>query len=194
MKELIIDTATNLLFVGLKTNEKAVFKTRIGKNDNAAYLVEYINLILLENNIKLDELDNIIVGIGPGSYTGARVSVVVAKTLSYTKNINLKTISSLNLLSSGYEGIVTPLIDARRGFYFSGKYDEGKEIIKDRYIEEKDLINEENVIILNEETIKVNLDIASKNAITCKNIHELEPNYLRKTEAETTYDKKNGIK
>lgn len=192
MKKLIIDTATDYLFVGLINDQKQDFIYRIGKNDNAAFLVEKIKELLERNNLLVDEITTIIVGVGPGSYTGIRVAVVVAKTLAYAKGITLEQISSLNLLTSGYDSLVTAAIDARRGFYFCGSYHHGKEVKEDRYISKEEL--NEDVIIINQSTIKIKLDIISKNAKIVKDIHNLEPNYLRKTEAERTYDQKNDFK
>src|SRR5690554_3906471 len=114
MKTLIMDTATNLLIVGVINGNETTVVTRVGKNDNAAYLVNKIDEVLNKANLKLDDIDEIIVGIGPGSYTGIRVSVVVAKTLSYSKSIPLKQISSIAILTSGYEEEVVGAIDARR--------------------------------------------------------------------------------
>jgi tRNA threonylcarbamoyladenosine biosynthesis protein TsaB len=193
MKVLVIDTATNLLVVGLKNDDKNIIRTRLGKNDNAAYLVNEIEVLLNEENIKLENLDKIIVGIGPGSYTGNRVAVVVAKTLAYSKNIKLEKISSLLLLSSGYENI-TAAIDARRGFYFANNHSFGKSISGDNYISLDKLKENKDYIILNENTIKVDLDIIINNSEEVKDVFLLEPNYLRKTEAENEYDQKNGIK
>ncbi|HHT55442.1 MAG TPA: tRNA (adenosine(37)-N6)-threonylcarbamoyltransferase complex dimerization subunit type 1 TsaB [Acholeplasma sp.] len=191
MKTLIMDTATNFLIVGLIDNKKEAIVTRIGKNDNAAYLVNKIDEVLKNNNTTIDEIDEIIVGIGPGSYTGIRVSVVVAKTLAYSKGIKLKQISSIALLTSGYNFLVYGAIDARRNHYFAGKYLEGKEIVKDSYINKEVLEQLSNVIILNEETIKLNLNKISENARLVEDTFSLEPNYLRKTEAERNYDKIN---
>lgn len=192
MKTLIVDTATNYLVVGLKSNKKEEVVTRSGKNDNAAYLVNKIDELLNNNNLTIDDIDEIIVGIGPGSYTGIRVSVVVAKTLAYSKNITLKQISSIALLTSGYNTMVYGAIDARRNHYFAGKYLSAKEIVKDSYISSESLEQVSNKVILNEETIKLDLEKISENAKTVEDIFSLEPNYLRKTEAETNYDKINA--
>lgn len=191
MKTLIMDTATNYLVVGLINNNKEDIVTRIGKNDNAAYLVNKIDELLKRNNLTIDNIDEIIVGVGPGSYTGVRVSVVVAKTLAYSKNINLKQISSIALLTSGYNDMVYGAIDARRNHFFAGKYLEGKQIVKDSYMTTEVLEQVTNVIILNENTIKLNLNKISENSKLVEDVFSLEPNYLRKTEAETNYDKIN---
>lgn len=188
MIELIIDSATNLLYVGLNNNGINDSEIRHGNNDNAAYLVNNIDVLLKRNNITIDMINTIIVGTGPGSYTGIRVAVTVAKMLAYTKNIELKQISSLLLLSSGYEGKVQAAIDARRKHVFLLIHNKG-EIIKDNtYIKIEDIKGP--FIFMEPENIKIDFKIISEYAINVEDVHGLEPNYLRKTEAETNYDKK----
>lgn len=183
MNYLILDTSTNYLVVGLLKNDCESFVTRIGKNDNSAYIINKIDELLKQNNIDITNIDEIIVGIGPGSYTGIRVSVVAAKMLSYTLNIKLKKISSLALLSSGYDKEVIPAIDARRNHVFSGLYFKGKELSSDQYTN-IDNLNKEKLVLLNEDTIKINIKNVINNSTEVLDVHNLEPNYLRKTEAE----------
>lgn len=190
MNKLVIDTATNLLYVGLLKDGKTFTKTRIGKNDNAAYVVNFVKELLEEQNLTIDNIDEIITGVGPGSYTGIRVSVVVSKTLAYSKNIKLKQISSLKLLSSGHSEAFA-LIDARRGSYFGLKHKLGETLIDDHYLKLDSL---ENYLLLEPKNIKVDLEVVSKEATTVEDVFMLEPNYLRKTEAETNYDKSNDLK
>lgn len=188
MNELIIDTSTNLLYIGLIKDDKTDFITRIGNNDNAAYVVNYVDKLLKRNNITLDNINNIIVGIGPGSYTGIRASLAVAKMFAYTKEIPLKEISSLLLLSSGYEGTQTMGIDARRKHFFAATFNNGKVITVDSYMSKDSL--PDDLIVLNDETIKVDLNIVKREATLVDDIFGIEPNYLRITEAERNNDQK----
>ena len=50
-------------------------------------------MLLKRNNLTIDDVEEIIVGHGPGSYTGLRVSVMVSKMLAYTKGIKLSSVS-----------------------------------------------------------------------------------------------------
>lgn|SRR5690625_1227273 len=183
MNYLILDTSTNYLVVGLLKNDEESFITRIGKNDNSAYIINKIDELLKTNNITIKDINEIIVGVGPGSYTGIRVSVVAAKTLSYSLNIPLRKISSLAFLSSGYDKEVIASIDARRNHVFSGTYFKAKNLSEDKYVDINDL-NKDKLVMLNEDTIKINIKNIVNNSKQVFNVHELEPNYLRKTEAE----------
>ena len=72
------------------------------------------------------DLTKIVVAKGPGSYTGVRIGVTIAKTLAWTLKIPLVGISSLEILASGtgryFDGYVSPLFDASRGQVYTGLY------------------------------------------------------------------------
>ncbi|PKK96350.1 MAG: tRNA (adenosine(37)-N6)-threonylcarbamoyltransferase complex dimerization subunit type 1 TsaB, partial [Tenericutes bacterium HGW-Tenericutes-3] len=129
MKRLFFDVSSSIMYVGYSRDDILLdFSIRIASRDHAKYLVDRIDQVLRRNRLKLEDLDEIIIGIGPGSYTGLRIAVMVGKMLAYTKNVKLKTISSLYFMTSGYEGRVAALMDARRGYVFSAIYENGKVI------------------------------------------------------------------
>lgn len=179
MNSLIIDTSTENLYVALYGKESREILEK-GKN-HAQVLMKKIDEVL--NGLKIEDLDEIIVGIGPGSYTGVRVGVVVAKMFSWTKNIPLKKISSLYIECSGYEGIRSVSIDARRGNAFCAIYDNDDSLILDEALRP---INEFTTCgtLVTEKEYKPNMEKIIKKAELVKDVHALVPNYLRKTEAE----------
>ena len=179
MSSLIIDTATANLFVGLYGKESKMILEK-GKN-HAAVLMKKIDEVLGET--KLDDIDEIIVGVGPGSYTGVRVGVVVAKMFSWTKNIPLKQVSSLYIQCSGYEGIRSVSIDARRGNAFCAIYDADDSLILDEALRATIDFTKAGLDIT-EDNYKPNMEKIVKKATLLKDVHALVPNYLRKTEAE----------
>jgi len=196
MKVLMFDVSTNTMFVGYAKDDIMVdFSIRIAQRDHAKYLVDRIDQVLKRNKLSLDMLDEIIIGYGPGSYTGIRIAVMVGKMLAYTKNIKLKVISSLFLLTSGYDKKIASLIDARRGYVFSAIYDKDKTILEDDYRKLSDLFlmneyKDAETIFIDDRSFLVDPKKVRLKAIEVKNIHDLVPNYLRKTEAETINDQK----
>lgn len=193
LKRLVIDSATKFLFVGIYDGNKCLSKYyEKGNNDHSVKLMTEIENSLNTNNLKVKDLDEIIVGIGPGSYTGLRIGVVVAKMFGWNNNINVKTISSLALMASSInrDTAILSEIDARRGNSFLGLYE-----LKNGVLE---LIDEEKLTNLEEykETIKTEYEVVSigepnieiilnSNLLkTVEDIHSLNPNYLRLTEAE----------
>jgi tRNA threonylcarbamoyladenosine biosynthesis protein TsaB len=197
MKRLMFDVSTNVMYVAyVREQDVRDFSIRIAKRDHAKYLVDRIDQLLKRNRISLDQIDEIIVGIGPGSYTGIRIAVMVAKMLAYTKNIPLKTISSLLFMTSGYKTKVAAMLDARRGNVFCAVYDQGKTIIEDglrtmtAFNQMSPYVDAESVFI-DEMSYEVDASVIIAHAKIVEDIHALVPNYLRKTEAETNYDQKN---
>ena len=87
-----------------------------------------IQEVLQESQVSMQELTGIIVAKGPGSYTGLRIGVTVAKTLAKTLRIPLKAVSSLqaivaNVVEVVPEGTyVVPFFDARRNNIYTGLY------------------------------------------------------------------------
>ncbi|HOP57082.1 MAG TPA: tRNA (adenosine(37)-N6)-threonylcarbamoyltransferase complex dimerization subunit type 1 TsaB [Bacillota bacterium] len=192
-KRLAIDTATDYVYLSLIENDRE--KENIIKSGNHDHSVTTIPLMaeLLERNgWKLNELDEIIVGIGPGSYTGVRIGVTIAKMIGYLNHIKVSAVSSLALLASGSEAkIIVPLIDARRqnAFIAAFKQNNGKL----EYMKPDCLANKEEFLdgmkpmdyeVVDSGKYNIEKIITSGLLISIENIHELVPNYLQMTEAE----------
>ena len=179
MYSLIIDTATNLMYLCLYKDENCFFEYKGLYNKNhSSYLVHNINNLLTTNNLSIKNIKEIIVGSGPGSYTGIRVAGVVAKTLCYTLNIPLYKISSLALLSSSFDSCIAS-IDARNNAYFAYI----KNLLPDGYYTKDYLLNtypNYPVIELNFETSKIDIVKIINTKERIINIHSYEPNYVNK--------------
>lgn len=76
-------------------------KNKISNRNHSIYTVPLIEEILKDNKITTKELNEIIVIDGPGSFTGVRLGITVAKMLAYTLNIKIKAISSIEALAAG---------------------------------------------------------------------------------------------
>ena len=186
MYSLILDSSTKKLYVSLVNDNKVLFEKYIdGRNDHAKNIVSTVDLALKSNNIETKDLSKVIVGYGPGSYTGVRMAVTVAKMITSFMNIELYTISTLKLMASGSKGTVKALIDARRGNAFAGVFDmeNNKDVLAEgMYSYEKlnefmfDTIDENNFVV---DPIKC-INLAAK----VDEVDLLVPNYLRDTEAE----------
>lgn len=193
LKRLVIDTATKYLYIGLFDGETLLDKFyEAGHNDHSVKLMSEIERIFTKQDIKVADLGEIIIGIGPGSYTGLRIGVVVAKMFGWNNNIPVKTVSSLALIASSYLGEedILPEIDARRGNSFLGLYrNTGKGL---ELVQEEQLTNLNNYMeSLTNPFVKVsngepNLrQLINSDLLTdVTDIHSLNPNYLRLTEAE----------
>jgi tRNA threonylcarbamoyladenosine biosynthesis protein TsaB len=196
MKRLFFDVSTNVMYVAYAKDHIMVdFSIRIAQRDHAKYLVDRIDQVLRRNKLKLTDIDEIIIGIGPGSYTGLRIAVMVGKMFAYTKNITLRTVSSLFFMTSGYEGKVIATIDARRGYVFSAIYENGKTLVEDGYrllseVYEDPRSKGAQMVFINDRNFEVCPKCIWEKSVIVKNPHDLIPNYLRITEAERNYDQK----
>ena len=99
---LFIDTHDELITVALKTKDNLYIKTKESECSHSIYTMPMIASLFDDNNLNIKDLEKIIVVNGPGSFTGIRIGLSIAKTISYALNIPIKTISSLKayLISS----------------------------------------------------------------------------------------------
>ena len=203
---LFFDTSSDLLKVSLIKDNKIIFDKELHtKNDHSSYLVPTIDEAFKINNIDFKELDEIIVGNGPGSFTGTRISIAVAKTYAFSFNIPVYMISSLEELiydNDGYDFYVPIIEEKKENLYFSIFDKDKKRVMDDTYSSTeymyKKLEELDGKILLislsNKEYEKYDTVKASINALNImKNIdvnnekvnpHLLKPNYIKKIEAE----------
>lgn len=142
MKALAIDTSNLVMGVAVIYDDVIVgeYITNMNKN-HSVRLMPAIHDLMKEVGMKPKELDRIIVAHGPGSYTGVRIGVTIAKTLAWTLQIPIVGVSSLEVLAQNgqlFQGLVSPLFDARRGQVYTGLYsiveNQFKSIEKDQII------------------------------------------------------------
>lgn len=133
MKTLIMDTATKYLGIGIY--EDGLLLTKYLEKSNKQQSEEAIVKLeeqLTKVGLKLLDIDQMIVTIGPGSYTGVRVALTIAKTLAATSDIKLKVVSSLRAYCGLDKAI--GVIDARGGKIYVGVYKNGQAVETDQLI------------------------------------------------------------
>lgn len=186
MLALVIDSATKILYEALVLDDVILEEHYIeGQNDHAKNIVDILNKMLKNQNKTVDDLDRIVCGIGPGSYTGVRMAVTVSKMLGAFKNIDVYEISTLSLIASGSTKNVLSMIDARRGNAFCALYNEGSLLIDEALRNKEEFLKNTNYDnVVTESLFKVDPIKCIKYAKLHKEVHSLEPNYLQKTEAE----------
>ena len=211
MNLFYIDTSSSYLYSGIVSNNslKASRKVFFG-SELSKYALNEISKMFEETNILPNDIDKIIVVAGPGSFTGIRIGMTIAKIFAFSLKKEITTLSSLEAMaySSNLESIKVPILDARRGYVYAGVYDENNNIIlDDQYISlEKlqkylDSLKKEYIFITNDSKlanlnrIKYNPDILKiVNIVKDRksiNPHLVEPLYLKLTEAEENLGSKN---
>ena len=125
MKTIVMDSANKYLVVALYENQKCLASLQEeGNRKQSEYAIVY-----LQKFLKMSDFDEMVITIGPGSYTGVRVALTIAKTLNATMNIKVKTVSSLKAMAGMKKAI--SILDARSHKLFLGIYNEGKVIVDD---------------------------------------------------------------
>lgn len=132
---LNIETATKNCSVALANDGKTIAYKEIAEQNfsHAEKLHVFIEELLSENQLQFSDLSAIAVSQGPGSYTGLRIGVSSAKGFCYAMNIPLIAVDTLQLLAKQIQiedGIIIPMIDARRMEVFTAFYDNNYQQIR----------------------------------------------------------------
>jgi tRNA threonylcarbamoyladenosine biosynthesis protein TsaB len=132
MTILAIDTSNQTLGIALVDDTSIIAEhiTYLKKN-HSVRAMPGIERILMDADKRQEDLKKIVVANGPGSYTGVRIGVTIAKTLAWSLQIPVVPVSSLKVLAANghyFEGLICPLFDARRGQVYTGlyQYEEGR--------------------------------------------------------------------
>lgn len=196
MNYLFLDTSSSRVIIAVLKDNDYIFNVNLPNDNN---LSNKLMVIIDENfkkyNLKPSDINKIFVVNGPGSFTGIRCGVTVAKTMAYLLNIPITTVSELEVMASGYEEKVCPIIDARRGYVYGGIYEGINRLVDDQYILYDDLINDFDgkIISYDYDAFEPKVDILkiiSKHKDEVVDVHLLVPNYLKKTEAEENLNDK----
>ena len=208
MISLFLNTFSNYLNIVLIKDEKVldeVYK-KLDK-DLSKEALSNIKEVIERNNLSPDNINEIIIARGPGSFTGLRVGTTIAKVFAYFKNIKLCSVSSLEVMATSTEGeIIVPLIDARRDYVYGAIYDKDYNVLmEEKYLKREDLIkeaekyNKKIVYVSNDDFDDLDVKKYEPNSTNLiKYINKKEedsktfiPTYLKRTEAEENYDKRN---
>ena len=136
MKILAFDTSSTALSVALLEDEKLVAESTVTvKKNHSISLMPTIDFLVAQAGWQPSDLERIVVAQGPGSYTGLRVAVATAKTLAYALDIDLVGVSSLQALTDlTVDGVVIPIMDARRNNVYAGFYKNGQPVKADQHM------------------------------------------------------------
>ena len=195
MKYLFIDSATTNLVVAIINEGKIayIYNNNDG-HDTSSKMMPVLAEAFDKAGLKPQDIDKIFVVTGPGSFTGIRVGLTVAKTMAYTLNIPIVSISSLEVMASGNGG--TALINARRGYVFAGTYDENlNNVYPDSYVLMSDKLDKPYIsydefdFAVEKPKIDVLKVILKHENDIPVNPHTIKPNYLKMTEAEENLKK-----
>lgn len=145
MYTIILDSSNTELSVGLA--KEGILLDSISYEawqQQSEFMVKELAVLLDKYKVKNEDIKDIIVSIGPGSYTGVRISLTIAKTIATALNIDIYPVSSLRVKKWDNKPSIC-LINARSNRSYFGVYFENQIIVNDtilsndqvrKYIEE----------------------------------------------------------
>ena len=213
MKLLAFDTSNQALSLAVLEDEQVLAQTTLNiKKNHSITLMPAIDFLMNSLDMKPTDLDRIVVAQGPGSYTGLRIAVATAKTLAHTLKIELVGVSSLlALVPEQVEGLVIPVMDARRNNVYAGFYQSGQAVRPEAHLPLAEVLEiagaadqpvtffgetaafaEQIITSLPQAVIQPTLpDAATIGRIglelPAQSIHDFVPNYLKRVEAEENW-------
>ena len=213
MKIAAFDTSSKALTLAILEDETLLAQMTLNiKKNHSITLMPAIDFLMNSLDMKPTDLDRIAVAQGPGSYTGLRMAVATAKTLAYTLKIELVGVSSLlALVPEKTEGLVIPLINARRNNVYAGFYRSGQAVHSEEHLSfaevleiagatdqpitfvgETEAFEEQIITSLPQAAIQPTLPEAATIGrlgldLPAQSIHDFVPNYLKRVEAEENW-------
>ena len=190
MFSLFIDTHDSLISLALYKDGKYVDKKQKESTmHHSDYIMPMLVELLNDNNITVHDLNEILCINGPGSFTGVRLGVTLAKTLAYTLNIKIKVATSLEMyaVSSDVEGNKLAIIKDLKGA-FGGLFDKDNNLLGEyfymnnselnNYIEKN---NYESIIVENKIDFNKIYELFSTKQEEIS--HKVNPLYIKVIEA-----------
>ena len=135
MYQLLLDSANKLLVVAFAKDGDVVDKTIYEAwQRQSEMMVPEIDNIMERNGVLKEDLNAVVVGIGPGSYTGIRIGLTIAKTMTYMLKIPMYVVSSLSIFKDEKEPTIC-VLNARSGRSYIGVYQGDKVLLNDQVLE-----------------------------------------------------------
>lgn len=176
MYSLFIDShATDVVLVLYKDYSVLDKFISFSNNQHSVMLLPSIDKLLKGNNIDVHDLNEIYVVNGPGSFTGERLAVTIAKTLAYSLSIPIKVIDSLLLLAVNIDGNKTVAVTEKNGA-FIGVFDQNNKPLKDYFYLNKNEYLEYKEVNEVVDDIEINFN---KVASYLKDVEEVSPHGVK---------------
>jgi len=123
---LALDTATPVTAVALLEDDKVLGREFRPAKNHSVTLLPAVDRLMQANNIARGDLGAVAAGIGPGSFTGVRVGLTVAKTMAFGLKIDLVGVSTLEALAYNGRGggadWICPCLDALKKEIYGARY------------------------------------------------------------------------
>lgn len=162
MNILAFDTCLDKMYVSLCKNDD-ILPSEIIETTNehyhSAFLISTIRDVLSKNGLSPTDIDVIATNIGPGSFTGIRACITVARVFSQAANIKTIGVSSLEILSkiNRLDKKTLVALDARKEMAYVAVFESGRKIFEPQTVlidNLKEMIKNEDYFIINDDKLK----------------------------------------
>ena len=141
MITILLDSSNTNLSVGIaRDNLLLEYISYEAWQRQSEYMIPELNKLLSKYNVSRDEIKEVMVAKGPGSYTGVRIAITIAKTIATALDAKLYAVSSLRVQKDcKYPSIC--LINARSGRSYIGVYEDDTVLLDDHIMKNEDVLN-----------------------------------------------------
>lgn len=140
MFTLLLDTSNTYLSIGLAKNHKVVDSIAYEAwQKQSEFLIQELDAILTRNSLTREDIEMVISAKGPGSYTGVRIALTVAKVIAFALNAPLYLVSSLEVLKDKERPSIC-LMNARSKRSYFGVYEGEKIIVEDKIVDNQEAL------------------------------------------------------
>ena len=140
MVTILLDSSNTNLSVGLaKDNLILGYTSYEAWQRQSEYMIPELAKLLKEHDIKNSDISDVIVAKGPGSYTGVRIAITIAKTIATALNAKLYAVSSLRVQKACKKPSIC-LINARSNRSYIGVYQDDKVLLEDQIMQNEDVL------------------------------------------------------
>ena len=190
---LLLDSSNTSLTVGLCSEKELIdFTSYEAWQTQSEHMIPEINALIEKHNVDKNDFEGVMVSIGPGSYTGVRIAITIAKVMAVALNIPVYPLSALQILKNHKKPSIC-LINARSGRSYVGVYEDEKCLLQDCIMtndEVKQYINENPSYSVCGSTKYLEIDGYESNIAEemfsllgkvspCKDARALKPVYLK---------------
>ena len=140
MVTILLDSSNTNLSVGIaRDNLLLEYVSYEAWQRQSEYMIPELNKLFEKYGITKEEISDVIVAKGPGSYTGVRIAITIAKTIATALDIKLSAVSSLRVLKNNTKPSIC-LINARSGRSYIGVYQDQKVLLDDQIMKNEDVL------------------------------------------------------
>jgi len=145
MVTVLLDSSNTNLSVGVaRDNLLLDYVSYEAWQRQSEFMIVELNKLLEKHNIKKEEITDVIVAKGPGSYTGVRIAITIAKTIAVALNAKLYAVSSLRVQKDGNVPSIC-VINARSNRSYIGVYQDQDIIVNDCIMKNDEVLDYLNV-------------------------------------------------